>query len=412
MHLPANGIECMCSLRHLYFQSCYGLERFHEGIQRLTALRSLGFNECRSLISLPQGMKHLTALESLVILDCEKLNLMEGDDYPMRLRELFVRRLPQLESLPKWLKGSANTLQFLRITDCENLARSAKIGARWSNSLFVIRCSWEIVHSEKRMFLVLKIAMAYQFNHNMHSCSTESLSLLLFSWKILLRKRDSFSLKLLFLLLGLEDFQRDELLKFMGERHLEKQYLPFISSRKLKILEVHTNFVLLYFVIDVLGYCAYLDVETAMDSSLVESMGINIENLLISCPISAENLLSVVNTLTRSGAIDVIVVDSVAALVPQCELDHMIDAIVPQCELCHMIGFNQVRARPKSGRDYGHMDEVTCGQLLSLLILRSINKLARFLEVYGVTLSLMVSMSQNIFVLNSRKTESSAAHVN
>ncbi|KAK7832843.1 putative disease resistance protein rga4 [Quercus suber] len=40
----------------------------------------------------------------------------------MRLRELFVRRLPQLESLPKWLKGSANTLQFLRITDCENLA--------------------------------------------------------------------------------------------------------------------------------------------------------------------------------------------------------------------------------------------------------------------------------------------------
>ncbi|KAK7832840.1 dna repair protein reca like protein 2 [Quercus suber] len=61
-----------------------------------------------------------------------------------------------------------------------------------------------------------------------------------------------------------------------------------------------------------------------MDSSLVESMGINIENLLISCPISAENLLSVVNTLTRSGAIDVIVVDSVAALVPQCELDHMI----------------------------------------------------------------------------------------
>nr|XP_023914958.1 putative disease resistance protein RGA3 [Quercus suber]XP_023914959.1 putative disease resistance protein RGA3 [Quercus suber] len=122
MHLPANGIECMCSLRHLYFQSCYGLERFHEGIQRLTALRSLGFNECRSLISLPQGMKHLTALESLVILDCEKLNLMEGDDYPMRLRELFVRRLPQLESLPKWLKGSANTLQFLRITDCENLA--------------------------------------------------------------------------------------------------------------------------------------------------------------------------------------------------------------------------------------------------------------------------------------------------
>ena len=46
---------------------------------------------------------------------------------------------------------------------------------------------------------------------------------------------------------------KDELLKFMGERHLEKQQLPFVSSRKLKSLEVHTNFVLLYFVIDVLG---------------------------------------------------------------------------------------------------------------------------------------------------------------
>ena len=59
-------------------------------------------------------------------------------------------------------------------------------------------------------------------------------------------------------------------------------------------------------------YCACLDVENAMDPSLVESMDINTENLLISCPISAENLLSVVNTLTRSGAVDVIVVDSVS----------------------------------------------------------------------------------------------------
>ena len=59
--LPANGIECMCSLRHLLFFNCYKLECFHEGIQRLTALRSLGFSYCESLISLPQGMKHLTA---------------------------------------------------------------------------------------------------------------------------------------------------------------------------------------------------------------------------------------------------------------------------------------------------------------------------------------------------------------
>lgn len=65
-------------------------------------------------------------------------------------------------------------------------------------------------------------------------------------------------------------------------------------------------------IVPLAGYCAYLDVENAMDPSLVESMGINTENLLISRPSSAENLLSVVNTLTRSGAVDVIVVDSVS----------------------------------------------------------------------------------------------------
>lgn len=60
------------------------------------------------------------------------------------------------------------------------------------------------------------------------------------------------------------------------------------------------------------GYCAYLDVENALDPSLAEAMGIDTENLLIAQPDSAENLLSVVDTLTKSGSIDVIVVDSVS----------------------------------------------------------------------------------------------------
>jgi len=60
------------------------------------------------------------------------------------------------------------------------------------------------------------------------------------------------------------------------------------------------------------GYCAYLDVESALDLSLVESMGVNTKNLLISNPDCAENLLSMVDTLTKSGAVDVIVVDSVS----------------------------------------------------------------------------------------------------
>ncbi|KAM4091814.1 hypothetical protein ACJW30_09G164200 [Castanea mollissima] len=67
-------------------------------------------------------MKDLPALESLGISFCRKLNLMEGDDYPMRLRELTISGLPQLVSLPQWLKGSANTLQFLLIFGCENLS--------------------------------------------------------------------------------------------------------------------------------------------------------------------------------------------------------------------------------------------------------------------------------------------------
>ncbi|KAL4607726.1 hypothetical protein ACB092_09G195800 [Castanea dentata] len=119
--LPANGIECMPSLRRLSFDRCHRLECFDEGIQRLTALRRLSFIYCSSLISLPQGMKHLTALEYLAISRCEKLNLMERDDYPTSLHTLRIGGLPQLVSLPQGLKGSADTLQLLSIFDCKNL---------------------------------------------------------------------------------------------------------------------------------------------------------------------------------------------------------------------------------------------------------------------------------------------------
>nr|XP_023890113.1 putative disease resistance protein RGA4 [Quercus suber]XP_023890114.1 putative disease resistance protein RGA4 [Quercus suber]XP_023890115.1 putative disease resistance protein RGA4 [Quercus suber]XP_023890116.1 putative disease resistance protein RGA4 [Quercus suber] len=119
--LPANGIECMSSLRHLSFYSCHRLECFNEGIQRLAALRHLSFINCKSLISLPQGMKHLTALEYLRITICEKLNLMEVDDYPTSLQTLHIGRMPQLVSLPQGLKGFADTLQYLCIFHCKNL---------------------------------------------------------------------------------------------------------------------------------------------------------------------------------------------------------------------------------------------------------------------------------------------------
>lgn len=62
------------------------------------------------------------------------------------------------------------------------------------------------------------------------------------------------------------------------------------------------------------GCCAYIDAENAMNPSLAEAMGVDIENLLITHPTSAENSLSIVNTLITSGSVDVIVVDSVCAL--------------------------------------------------------------------------------------------------
>ena len=60
---------------------------------------------------------------------------MEGDDYPMRLREFTVRGLPQLVSLPQWLKGSANTLQFLYIRYCVNFA----VLPEWLLDLYSLR---------------------------------------------------------------------------------------------------------------------------------------------------------------------------------------------------------------------------------------------------------------------------------
>ncbi|KAA8518098.1 hypothetical protein F0562_015572 [Nyssa sinensis] len=127
---------------------------------------------------------------------------------------------------------------------------------------------------------------------------------------------------------------------------------------------------------NLVSYCAYLDVENAVDPFLAESMGVDTENLLISQPDSAENLLSVVDTLTKSGSIDVIVVDSVAALVPQCELDFQISGtykdiqsqIMNQalrkihyslcCSRTLIIFVNQVRLNLKSGQGFGPTDEV------------------------------------------------------
>ncbi|MED6185092.1 hypothetical protein PIB30_118159 [Stylosanthes scabra] len=135
------------------------------------------------------------------------------------------------------------------------------------------------------------------------------------------------------------------------------------------------------------GYCAFIDAEHALDKSLAESIGVNTENLLLSQPDCGEQALSLVDTLIRSGSLDVIVVDSVssskpekvAALVPKGELDgEMGDAhmamqarLMSQAlrKLCHslslsqcvLIFINQVRSKLSTFGGFGGPTEVTCG---------------------------------------------------
>jgi recombination protein RecA len=69
------------------------------------------------------------------------------------------------------------------------------------------------------------------------------------------------------------------------------------------------------------GICAYIDAEHAMDPDYAEKLGVDIDQLLISQPDSGEQALEIAETLVRSASIDVIVIDSVAALVPRAEID-------------------------------------------------------------------------------------------
>ncbi len=69
------------------------------------------------------------------------------------------------------------------------------------------------------------------------------------------------------------------------------------------------------------GTCAFVDAEHALDPGYARKLGVNIDELLISQPDAGEQALEIADTLVRSGAIDVLVVDSVAALVPRAELE-------------------------------------------------------------------------------------------
>lgn len=77
------------------------------------------------------------------------------------------------------------------------------------------------------------------------------------------------------------------------------------------------------------GQCAFVDAEHALDPVRAEILGVDLDNLLMSQPDTGEQALEITETLIRSGAIDVVVVDSVAALVPRAELEgEMGDAVM------------------------------------------------------------------------------------
>jgi recombination protein RecA len=77
------------------------------------------------------------------------------------------------------------------------------------------------------------------------------------------------------------------------------------------------------------GVCAFIDAEHALDPVYARKLGVNLDDLLISQPDAGEQALEIADTLVRSGAIDVLVIDSVAALTPKAELDGEMGDVQP-----------------------------------------------------------------------------------
>jgi recombination protein RecA len=128
------------------------------------------------------------------------------------------------------------------------------------------------------------------------------------------------------------------------------------------------------------GMCAYIDVEHALDPSYARKLGVDVDNLLVSQPDYGEQALEITNALITSGSIDVLVVDSVAALVPKAELDgemgdsfmgvharlmsqamRKLTGIVSKSNTC-LIFINQIRE--KIGVMFGNPETTTGGRAL------------------------------------------------
>ncbi len=128
------------------------------------------------------------------------------------------------------------------------------------------------------------------------------------------------------------------------------------------------------------GTCAFIDAEHALDTAYAQKLGVNVNEILISQPDTGEQALEIVDSLVRSGAVDLIVVDSVAALVPKAEIEGEMGDALPglQARLmsqalrkltatikktnCMVIFINQIRM--KIGVMFGSPETTTGGNAL------------------------------------------------
>jgi recombination protein RecA len=152
------------------------------------------------------------------------------------------------------------------------------------------------------------------------------------------------------------------------------------------------------------GTCAFIDAEHALDPAYAQKLGVDVENLLLSQPDGGEQALEITDTLVRSGAVDVLVIDSVAALVPRAELegemgDHHVGLharLMSQAmrkltssvarSKCMIIFINQIRM--KIGVMFGNPETTTGGNALKFyasvrLEIRRIGQIKERDEVVG-----------------------------
>jgi recombination protein RecA len=152
------------------------------------------------------------------------------------------------------------------------------------------------------------------------------------------------------------------------------------------------------------GLAAFIDAEHALDAEYAKKLGVDIDNLLVSQPDSGEQALEIAEVLVRSNSIDVIVIDSVAALVPRAELEgemgdshvglqarlmsqalRKLTGIVAKSKTC-MIFINQIRE--KIGVMFGNPETTTGGRALKFyssvrLDIRRTNQIKEGEEVVG-----------------------------